>query len=106
MKHMLGTKGRMTQIFDEKGVVHAATIVNAGPLTTTQIKTIERDGYDAAQVGFGGTKESRVNKAQKGKPFRYFREFPLLKAESGQLTAGKTIDVSIFVPGDAVAVSA
>ena len=105
MKHMLGTKGRMTQIFDEKGVVHAATIVNAGPLTTTQIKTIERDSYDAAQVGFGGTKESRVNKAQKGKPFRYFREFPLEPGDANK-TPGANIDVSIFVPGDSVAVSA
>ncbi len=102
---MLGTKGRMTQVFDEKGLVSAATIVTAGPLTVTQIKNTEKDGYGAAQIGFGVKKETRVNKAQSGKPFRYFREFPL-EADSSKLEAAQVIDVSIFVPGDAVTVSA
>ncbi len=101
-KFMLGTKGRMTQVFDEKGVVHAATILTAGPLTVTQLKSKEKDGYAAAQVGFAAKKESRLNNAQKGKPFSYFREFsPETLPE-----AGATIDVSVFAPGDVVAVSA
>ena len=102
---MLGTKGRMTQVFDEKGVVSAATIVTAGPLTVTQIKGKEKEGYEAAQVGFGTKKESRLNKAQSGKPFRYFREFRLEPGTS-KLEPSATIDVSIFVPGDVIAVSA
>lgn len=120
MKFMLGTKGRMTQVFDERGVVSAATIVTAGPLTVTQIKTIEKDGYSAAQVGFGVRKEKNVAKPQQGHlkdlPLaRYMREFSLeagssLPAEAseqaGQLKAGVKIDVSIFAPGDVVAVSA
>src|SRR3989338_6562910 len=57
MKFMLGTKGRMTQVFDDKGIVSAATIVNAGPLTVAQVKTAEKDGYAAVQVGFGTKKE-------------------------------------------------
>jgi len=105
MKYMLGTKGRMTQIFDDKGVVSAATIVTAGPLTVTQILGKEKQGYEAVQVGFGAMKESKVNKPQTGKPFRYLREFPL-EADSSQLEAGSAIDVSIFAPGDIVAVSA
>ena len=104
MKFMLGTKGRMTQVFDDKGVVSAATVVTAGPLTVTQIMGKEKQGYEAAQVGFGTKKESRVNKAQSTKPFRVLREFPT-DAEA-KLEAGQTIDVSIFVPGDVVAVSA
>lgn len=113
---MLGTKGRMTQVFDEKGFVSAATIVTAGPLTVTQIKNTEKDGYNAAQVGFGVKKKTRVNKAQSGKPFRHFREFPLelpkesklptWQAGTSNLEPASTIDVSIFVPGDAVTVSA
>ena len=105
VKFILGTKGKMTQVFDEKGVVAAATVVTAGPLTVTQIKSIEKDGYAGAQVGFGAKKDSRINKAQTGKPFRHFREFHL---ESGslQLVAGSSIDVSIFAAGDIVAVSA
>ena len=105
VKFMLGTKGRMTQVFDEKGLVSAATIVTAGPLTVTQVKAKEKDGYGAAQVGFGAKKETRVNKAQTGKPFTYFREFPLAEGDS-ELAAGATIDVSIFAPGDVIAVSA
>src|SRR3989344_8044317 len=50
MKFMLGTKGRMTQVFDERGVVSAGTIVNAGPIGITQEKTSEKDGYTAVQV--------------------------------------------------------
>ena len=103
MKYMLATKGRMTQVFDEKGVVAAATILTAGPLTVTQIKGKEKDAYEGVQVGFAPKKESHINKAQTGKPFRYFREFPL---EGQTLETGATIDVSIFAPGDVVAVSA
>src|SRR3989344_636746 len=105
VKFMLGTKGRMTQVFDDKGLVTPATIVTAGPLTVTQVKAQEKDGYAAVQVGFGAKKESRVNKAQTGKPFRYFREFPL-EAESSKLEAAQVIDISIFAAGDVVEVSA
>ncbi len=103
-KFMLGTKGRMTQVFDEKGVVSAATIVTAGPLTVTQVKSADKDGYDAVQVGFGAKKETKVNKAQAAKPFRVLREFAL---ESGASVApASVIDVSTFAVGDVVAVSA
>lgn len=107
---MLGTKGRMTQVFDDKGVVSAATVVTAGPLTVTQIMGKDKQGYEAVQVGFGAKKESKVNKAQTGKPFRVLREFPSSSeggsASGGNLEPASTINVSIFVPGDVVAVSA
>lgn len=105
VKFMLGTKGRMTQVFDERGVVSAGTIVSAGPLTITQVKSSKVDGYEAVQIGFGDKKNSRVNKAQKGKPFKHLREFPL-EAGSSQLEAGQNVDVSVFAPGDVVTVSA
>ncbi len=102
MKFMLGTKGKMTQVFDDAGAVWAATIVNAGPLTVTQVKTTEKDGYASAQVGFGMKKEKRVNQAQKAKPFQYMREF----TDKTLPEMGAKIDASIFAPGDVVAVSA
>jgi large subunit ribosomal protein L3 len=102
MKALLGTKGRMTQVFDEAGVACAATIVVAGPMTVTQVKGQEKDGYAAVQYGFGTKKESRVAKPQTGKPFRFFREFP--GAEGAEV--GKTVDVSVFAVGDTVTVSA
>ncbi len=106
-KFMLATKGRMTQIFDEKGVVHAATILTAGPLTVTQIKGKEKEGYEAAQIGFGSRKEKNTNQAQKGHLkdlglFQYLREF----SPGGGTKRGDVIDVSIFAPGDIVSVSA
>ncbi len=103
MKFMLGTKGRMTQVFDEGGSVHAATIVTAGPLTVTQVKNTEKDGYSAVQLGFGTVKESRLGKSEKGKPFKHLRE---ASNEGESMEAGASIDISIFAPGDVVAVSA
>jgi large subunit ribosomal protein L3 len=106
-KFMLGTKGKMTQVFDEKGVVSAATIINAGPLTVTQVKDKAKDGYTAAQVGFGTRREKNVAKPQQGHlkdlPLpRYMREF----APDAEVKRGDTIDISIFTPGDVVEVSA
>ncbi|QQG38150.1 MAG: 50S ribosomal protein L3 [Candidatus Kaiserbacteria bacterium] len=107
MKFMLGTKGRMTQIFDESGVVKAATIVVAGPLTVTQVKTKDKDGYAAAQVGFGSMKEKNVSQAKKGhlKDLAFSRHLREFQPE-GEVKRGDSIDVSIFAPGDTVAVSA
>ena len=106
MKFMLGTKGRMTQIFDEKGAVTPATVVAAGPLTVTQVKNAEKDGYVAVQVGFGSRKEKNVSAPVRGhlkglSTFRYLREFP-----GEGLERGAAMDASVFAPGDVVAVSA
>lgn len=102
---MLGTKGRMTQIFEGDGRLIPVTLITAGPLTVTQVKTTEKDGYAAAQIGFGAQKESRLAKPQKTKPFRTLRE---VRLESGDapLESGSSIDISIFAPGDVVEVSA
>lgn len=107
MKFMLGTKGKMTQIFDEKGVVHAVTMVSATPMTVTQVKTAEKDGYQAVQIGTGARAEKNVAAPQKGHlkdltMVRTMREFPI----EGEVKRGDTIDISIFVPGDVVTVSA
>ena len=104
---MLGTKGRMTQVFDESGVVRAATIVTATPLTVTQVKSKDKDGYEAVQVGQGKRAEKNVAAPQKGhlkdlQLAAIMREFPI----EGEVKRGDTMDISIFVPGDVVTVSA
>ena len=66
MKSIMGKKIGMTQIFDENGVMIPVTVVEAGPVVVTQIKTEETDGYNAVQVGFGEVKEKHVNKPLKG----------------------------------------
>ena len=107
MKFILGTKEYMTQIFDGEGNAHPATVLSAGPLTVTQVKTNEKDGYLAIQVGYGSRREKNINKPQLGAfkdlgLFRYLREF---KAD-GEFNRGDTINVSSFAPGDIVEVSA
>ncbi len=107
MKFILATKENMTQVFDEEGRVHPATVLNAGPNTVTQIKTDETDGYRAVQVGFMDRKEKRVHKAQRPKGlFRYFREFRAKNGEALDFETGKIITVDeAFAVGDKIAVS-
>ena len=98
----------MTQIFDEKGVATPATLVAAGPLTVTQVKSAEKDGYAAMQVGFGARKEKNTTAALKGhlkdlSLSRYLRE---VRGETGEAKRGDVLDISIFTPGDVVTVSA
>lgn len=97
----------MTQVFDDAGVVSPATIITAGPLTVTQVKTVEKDGYKAAQLGFGTGKEKNTLKPQRG----HLKDLPLARhmrevRDMDGVERGATIDVSIFTPGDVVAVSA
>ncbi len=106
MKFLLGTKGRMTQVFDATGRVTPVTMISVSPLTVTQVKTIEKDGYKAIQVGYGAKKEKRANKAEKG----HFKEIavPRVVREVRDMEAerGTTIDVSAFSVGDTIQVSA
>lgn len=97
----------MTQIFDDKGVVHPVTAVKAGPLTVVAIKTIATDGYNAVVVGFGERKEKNINKAQKGQMkggnYLYLREFRTIGEPTQKV--GDVIDLSTFASGDIVTVS-
>jgi len=107
---MLGVKGRMTQIFDDKGAVSAVTVITAEPMTVTQVKTTEKDGYQAIQVGAGTRKESRLSAPVKGHlkdlgSVRYIREFRTPPAGGDALERGAKIDVSTFEVGDVVIVS-
>ena len=110
MKFMLGTKGRMTQVYDETGVVTPATAILATPMTVTQIKTDGVDGYAAVQLGIGERKPKNISKAvlghTKGSAFRYIRESRSPKAGGLAGEVGAKIDASIFAPGDVVEVSA
>lgn len=107
MKFILGKKGRMTQVFDGEGRVHAATMVYVTPLTVTLVRTAEKDGYSAVQVGMGTKKESRTNKALKG----HFKDMavPQVVREFRDvvgLNKGDTVAIDTFSIGDTVVVSA
>ena len=93
----------MTQRFSEDGTLHAVTVIQAGPCTVVQVKTSEKDGYQAVQIGFD--KAKRLNKPKQGHlkslgEFRHLREVSS-KDPSG-IEEGATIDVSIFEAGEKV----
>jgi len=116
MKALLGRKLGMTQLFDENGNVSRVTIVEAGPCVITQIKTGEKDGYQAVQIGFGKDKNAaqpQIGHANHdGVTPKHFKEVRLdetvanVEAAEGEtpLKVGTKIDVSQFEAGDAVEV--
>ena len=106
MKAILGKKIGMTQIFQNEKVV-PITLVQAGPCKVTQVKTKEKDGYEAVQIGFEEiTKQKKITKSRKQKPFRYIKEFRDVGSEaSNSLEQGSLVDVSMFEEGDTVRVS-
>ena len=103
---ILGKKVGMTQLFDDKGDVHPVTVLQAGPCVVTQRKTVDKDGYDAAQIGLVEfVKESRLTGAMKGHfaknnlpPLRFLREVPVVidpEAQDGTKVGDKVL-VDIF----------
>ena len=104
-KFILGTKEGMTQMYTEDGVLTAVTLVKVDPNVVVQVKTAERDGYDAVQIGTGTKK--RLSKALRGHmkehgSFAHLREF---SADGTELKVGDKIDASVFEVGDTVKVS-
>ena len=105
MKALLGTKIGMTQIISEDGRAVPVTLIKAGPVTVTQVKTIDTDGYNAVQVGFEEGKN--LSKAVAGHlkaaeiTPKYIREFRV-EDPTEELSVGSTIDVTAFELGDVV----
>jgi large subunit ribosomal protein L3 len=103
---LLGKKLGMVQVFQADGTVVGCTVLEAGPCLVTQVKTKDRDGYEAVQLGFGTKK--RLNEPEKGHlknlgNLRYLREF---KADSlDGIEVGQRIGVELFQPGDKVDVT-
>ena len=106
-KAIIGKKLGMTQLFDENGKVVPVTVVEAGPCVISQKKTVETDGYEAIQVGYGDLKASKVNKPMKGHfakgdvaPKKYLREFRL--DDISAMNVGDIIKADTFAEGDKV----
>lgn len=93
----------MSQIFDDKENAIPVTIIEAGPCFVTQIKSQDKDSYQAVQIGFEKLKDKKAKKSQKNKPYRYLREF--LISNSKFLKTGDKIDVSAFEEGNVVKIS-
>ena len=109
MKGILGKKLGMTQIFTEEGIVVPVTVVEAGPNVVTQVKTVEKDGYNAIQVGFEDAKEKSLNKPQKGHLAaanvlkKHLKEFRVDAVE--EFTVGQEIKADLFAAGKKIDVT-
>ena len=106
-KAIVGKKLGMTQLFDANGNVVPVTVIEAGPCVVTQKKTVENDGYEAVQIGYGDMKASKVNGPMKGHfakgdvaPKKVLREFRL--SDINGLNVGDIIKADIFAEGEAV----
>ena len=107
MKFILGKKLESTQVWRKDDEVVSVTKVQAGPCVVTQVKTDDKDGYKALQVGFGIKKEKNIRKPQKGHlkklgNFRYLKEF---RTDDEKIKTGDKIDVSAFEVGDKISVT-
>ena len=110
-KAILATKVGMTQIFNEDGVLTPVTVLQAGPCVVTQVKTMDKDGYSAVQVGFVDKREKLVNKPMKGmfdkagvSYKRFVRELRLENAE--EYSVKDEIKADVFASGDKIDVAA
>jgi large subunit ribosomal protein L3 len=109
MAGLIGKKIGMTQVFDDDGRAFAVTVIKAGPNYVTQVKTEERDGYRAVQLGFGEAREKHVTKPVLGhlaaagvKPVRRLEEF-LVAESDGELQPGAELSpADVLAPGDRV----
>ncbi|SHI48305.1 50S ribosomal protein L3 [Parasporobacterium paucivorans] len=108
---ILATKIGMTQIFDDAGILTPVTVLQAGPCVVTQVKTMEKDGYSAIQVGYSDIRAKLVNKPEKGvyekagiSYKRFLREFRLENAE--EYSVKDEIKADVFAAGDKVDASA
>ena len=109
MKGKKKKKLGMTQIFTEEGIVVPVTVVEAGPNVVTQVKTVEKDGYNAIQVGFEDAKEKSLNKPQKGHLAaanvlkKHLKEFRVDAVE--EFTVGQEIKADLFAAGEKIDVT-
>ena len=106
-KALIGKKVGMTQIFDENGVVIPVTVIEAGPCVVAQVKTLENDGYEAIQLGFGDVKENKLNKPVKGHfakanvtAKKHLREFRLDSIEG--IKVGDELKADVFAAGEKI----
>ena len=106
-KAILGKKLGMTQIFTEEGAVVPVTVVEASPNVVVRVKTVDTDGYNSIQIGYGDIKEKHLTKPVKGQfdkagltPVKYLRELRL--DDTPEYTVGQTLAADIFASGDLV----
>lgn len=109
LKGLIGKKIGMTQIFDDNGAAVPVTLIEAGPCFVTQVRSVEKDGYSAVQLGYEEVKPKRLSNGEIGHlkrtnlpPLKFLREF---KSSESDIKEGDKLDVNVFVVGEKVDVS-
>ena len=109
LKGLIGKKIGMTQIFDDNGAAVPVTLIEAGPCFVTQVRSVEKEGYSAVQLGFEEVKPKRLSGGEIGHlkrsnlpPLKYLHEF---RSKEVELKEGDKLDVAVFVVGEKVDVS-
>jgi large subunit ribosomal protein L3 len=109
LKGLIGKKIGMTQIFDDNGAAVPVTLIEAGPCFVTQIRTVEKEGYSAVQLGYEEVKPKRITGGEIGHlkranlpPLKYIREF---RSKEVELKEGDKLDAAVFTVGEKVDVS-
>ncbi|NDE55179.1 MAG: 50S ribosomal protein L3 [Actinobacteria bacterium] len=107
IKGILGVKLGMTQVFDENNKVIPVTVIEAGPCVVTQVRTLEKDGYEAVQMAFGAVDPRKVSKPEAGQfakagvtPRKYVGE--LRTSNASNYSVGQEVKADIFTPGEIV----
>ena len=106
---ILGRKLGMTRLFDDTGAATATTLVEVGPCFVTQVRTLERDGYEAVQLGFGQVRPNKLSKPRRGHlkdgvpPLRELREVPVSGVDG--IAVGARVDAAMLQPGERVDVT-
>ena len=110
VKGILGKKIGMTQIFDENGRVVPVTVLSVTPNVVTQVKTLEKDGYSAAQLGFDDVKVEKLTRPQQGhlyhagvQPKRFLREFDL--QDGATVAVGDEFKADLFAVGEKIQIA-
>ena len=105
---IIGKKIGMTRLFDEEGISYPVTMIEAGPCYITQVKSLEKDGYSAVQIGYGDVAERKLNKPKlghlNGKHVRYLKECRLNDIND-EINVGGEVNTGLFEPGDLVNIS-
>ena len=105
---IIGKKIGMTRLFDEEGISYPVTMIEAGPCYITQVKSLEKDGYNAVQIGYGEVAERKLNKPKlghlNGKHVRYLKECKLNDIND-EINVGGEVNTGLFEPGDLVNIS-
>jgi large subunit ribosomal protein L3 len=106
IKGIIGRKLGMTQVFEQGGIATGVTVIEAGPCVITQVKTVDRDGYNAVQLGFQETEDKKLSQSERGhlrkKKLPLVKHLQEVRTDGDSYKLGDRVDVTMFNAGDII----